>query len=97
VPLFSKPSFSYECEGDAQLKTVGKYEATGPGRDIPDKAPDNLLLATWNVANLGLQERRAEDCQLSAEIVSWFDVVALHVGAAGTLPSSERTEACLGC
>jgi hypothetical protein len=91
VPLFSKPSFSYECEGDAQLKT-----ATGPGRDIPDKAPDNLFLETWNVANLGLQKRRAEDCQLSAEIVSWFDVVALQV-AAGTLPSSERTEACLGC
>jgi hypothetical protein len=96
VPLFPKPSFSYECEGDAQLKTVGKYEATGPGRDIPDKAPDNLLLATWNVANLGLHERRAEGCQLSAEIVSWFDVVAFR-RAAGTLPSSERTEACLGC
>jgi endonuclease/exonuclease/phosphatase family metal-dependent hydrolase len=37
-----------------------------------------LLVATWNVANLGVQERREKDYLLIAEIVSWFDLVAMQ-------------------
>jgi hypothetical protein len=37
-----------------------------------------LLVATWNVANLGVQERREKDYRLIAELVSWFDLVAMQ-------------------
>lgn len=37
----------------AQINALREYEATKPGRGIPDKASDRLLLATWNIANLG--------------------------------------------
>jgi len=54
------------------------YEQTKPGRNIPNKAPDRLLVASWNVANLGLQERRDKDYQIIAEMISWFDLVAIQ-------------------
>jgi endonuclease/exonuclease/phosphatase family metal-dependent hydrolase len=37
-----------------------------------------LLLATWNIANLGLQQRRDNDYKLIAEMLSWFDLVAIQ-------------------
>jgi hypothetical protein len=37
-----------------------------------------LLVATWNVANLGLQKRTDADHALIAEILRWFDLVAVQ-------------------
>ena len=47
-------------------------------RLIPARAADRLLVATWNIANFGAQERRDQDRALIAEIVSWFDLVAIQ-------------------
>jgi hypothetical protein len=78
VPPFPKPTFAYDYQVDAQVKALRDYERTKLGRSIPDKQADNLLLATWNIANLGVQERRDKDYRLIAEILSWFDVVAVQ-------------------
>jgi endonuclease/exonuclease/phosphatase family metal-dependent hydrolase len=78
MPPFPKPLFSYEYDVEAQLSALHEHEATKPGRDIPDKAADRLLVATWNIANLGVQDRRDKDYRLLAEIIGWFDVVALQ-------------------
>lgn len=61
MPPFPEPSFEYEYNVQAQINALREYEATKPGRDIPDKAPNRLLIATWNIANLGRpkQDRRA--------------------------------------
>lgn len=47
-------------------------------RQVPARSRDRLLLATWNIANLGLHERREEDHRLIAEILGWFDLVAVQ-------------------
>ncbi len=75
MPPFPKPTFSYEYRPSSQLGALRAYKGT---RAIPDKAADRLLVATWNVANLGVQERRDKDHLLIAEIIGWFDLVALQ-------------------
>ena len=47
-------------------------------RGVPERAPDRLLLATWNVANFDIQHREPAHFDLIAEMVSWFDIVALQ-------------------
>ena len=66
---FPKPAFSYEYEVDAQIAALREYEQTKPGRAIPPKTADRILIATWNIANLGVQERRDKDYRLIAEIL----------------------------
>lgn len=78
MPSFPKPSFPFSYDVATELAAIRQYRDTKPGRQIPAKAPDRLLLATWNIANLGLQERRDQDYQLLAELIGWFDLVALQ-------------------
>jgi hypothetical protein len=80
MPPFPRPSFEYDYSVQAQINALREYEATKPGRDIPDKAADRLLIATWNIANLGRpgQDRRPKDFMLIAELISWFDLVAVQ-------------------
>ena len=39
---------------------------------------DKLLIATWNIANLGVQQRSDGDHAILAEMISWFDLVAIQ-------------------
>ena len=78
MPPFPKPSFSYNYRLQTQLAALRRYRETQPGRAVPDKAADRLLVATWNVANLGVQKRSEADYKLIAEIITWFDLVALQ-------------------
>ena len=73
---------------------------TQPGRAIPAKDANRLLLATWNIANLGAQDRGPKDYALLAEVISWFDLVAVQEvknnrrgldGLMAELPASWRT------
>ena len=80
MPVFPKPRTSYDYRLEAQLKALRGYPKR-PGkkdRAIPPRTRNRLLLASWNIANLGLQERREKDYALIAEIVGWFDVVAIQ-------------------
>ncbi|AKH21929.1 endonuclease/exonuclease/phosphatase family protein [Sedimenticola thiotaurini] len=52
--------------------------STKASRGIPSKAADRLLVATWNLTNFGLQQRTDDDLALMAEIISWFDLVAIQ-------------------
>jgi endonuclease/exonuclease/phosphatase family metal-dependent hydrolase len=78
VPPFPKPSFDYDYQLDSQLSALRHWRDVEPGRTIPAKSPGRLLLATWNIANLGVQLRRAQDYRLIAEILSWFDLIAVQ-------------------
>ena len=78
MPPFPKPAFEYDYEVDAQIAALRAYEQTKPGRAIPPKQSDRVLIATWNIANLGVQERRDKDYQLLAQILGWFDLIALQ-------------------
>lgn len=78
MPPFPKPAFDYVYDPAAELRALRRFRRTEPGRAIPAKTSDRLLLATWNIANLGVQERLDSDYRLIAEIVSWFDLVAVQ-------------------
>jgi endonuclease/exonuclease/phosphatase family metal-dependent hydrolase len=75
---FPKPSVIFNYNPADEIAALRAYEQTATGRDIPDKAPDRLLLASWNIANLGVQERRDEDYHLIADLISWFDLIAIQ-------------------
>jgi endonuclease/exonuclease/phosphatase family metal-dependent hydrolase len=78
MPAFPKPSFPFTYHVNAERRALREHRDISEGRAIPAKASKRLLLATWNIANLGAQERRPDDYALLAEIVSWFDLVALQ-------------------
>jgi endonuclease/exonuclease/phosphatase family metal-dependent hydrolase len=67
------PSFSYTLETERQALL-----ATKAHRGIPQKAVDKLLTATWNLTNFGVQIRTDDDCAVMAEVISWFDFVAIQ-------------------
>ncbi len=78
MPSFPKPKFEFEYEAGIEIKRLRSYRDTKPGRLIPPKDKSRLLVASWNVANLGEQKRRDPDHELIAEIMRWFDLVAVQ-------------------
>jgi endonuclease/exonuclease/phosphatase family metal-dependent hydrolase len=77
---FPKPRTSYDYDLARERKALRDYprQLGKEDRAIPAKKQDRLLLATWNIANLGVQERREKDYKLIAEILGWFDLVAIQ-------------------
>jgi hypothetical protein len=63
---FPLPTTNYDYDLDTELDALRRYERTEPGRDIPDKSENHVLVATWNIANLGVQKRRTKDYRLIA-------------------------------
>lgn len=78
VPAFEKPSFSYNYHVGAQITALQSHEAHASERAIPNRSSTRHRVASWNIANLGLQDRRAKDYQLIAELVCWFDLLAIQ-------------------
>lgn len=100
MPSFPKPSFRFNYRASTEIQRLRKYRNTKPGRYIPQKSNKRLLIATWNIANLGEQKRRDKDHRILAEIISWFDIIALQEvkdnlsglrGIQNYLPGSYRT------
>lgn len=75
MPDFVKPDFPYTVDLAGELHRLRSHRET---RLIPTRKTGRLLAATWNVANFGTQEREPEHLELIAEIISWFDLVALQ-------------------
>ncbi|MCB1123207.1 MAG: hypothetical protein KJT03_16755 [Verrucomicrobiae bacterium] len=67
------PPFSYTFAPERNA-----LRSTKALRGIPDKSANTLLAATWNLTNFGEQQRTLNDFKLMAEIISWFDLVAIQ-------------------
>jgi endonuclease/exonuclease/phosphatase family metal-dependent hydrolase len=78
VPPFPEPDFEYEY--DLPTERTALREWRDDERHVPGKAPDRLLIATWNVANLGHpgQPRTDDDYGVIGELLSWFDLVTVQ-------------------
>lgn len=72
---FKKPVFSFPFTLQAEKQQLLAHKIT---RNIPAKNSTQLLLCTWNIANLGLHNRANDHYQLIAEILSWFDIIAIQ-------------------
>lgn len=75
MPPFPKPAFRYDYSLTRERNSLRKHRLA---RRIPDHPRDRVMVATWNLANLGVQKRRDKDYALIAEIISWFDLVAVQ-------------------
>lgn len=78
MPVFAKPRFPYTFDVAAEQRALRHYRDHEPGRQIPRRRNDRLLLASWNLANLGAQAREPRHYALIAEVINWFDLVALQ-------------------
>ncbi len=67
------PEFTYNVSEQIQALRINKAY-----RAIPDKHANTMLGATWNLTNFGVQLRSQDDIQLMAEIISWFDLIAIQ-------------------
>ena len=61
-----KPRTSWDYELEDELAALRAHREE---REIPAKATSRLLMATWNIANLGVQKRREQDLRLIAEML----------------------------
>jgi endonuclease/exonuclease/phosphatase family metal-dependent hydrolase len=75
MPVFPKPTVAYTYSVATEVQRLRQHKQV---RAIPAKTADTLLIGTWNIANLGAQARRASDHELIAEVLSWFDVIAVQ-------------------
>jgi endonuclease/exonuclease/phosphatase family metal-dependent hydrolase len=75
MPDFPKPTVSFTFNTNTELAALRAHKQT---RGIPAKTANSLLVATWNIANLGTQDREARHYSLIAEILSWFDLIAIQ-------------------
>ncbi|NLT05155.1 MAG: endonuclease/exonuclease/phosphatase family protein [Solirubrobacterales bacterium] len=75
MPALRKPRFDYRYQLKTELEALREHATL---RRVPTRKADRLLVATWNVANLGVHKRRPKDYALLSEVVGWFDVVALQ-------------------
>ncbi len=75
MPAFPKPKFVYDFDVNHEIQSLLAHKSS---RQIPEKKDDKLLIATWNIANLGLQKRWNEHYKIIAEVLSWFDVIAIQ-------------------
>ncbi|MBW1802457.1 MAG: endonuclease/exonuclease/phosphatase family protein [Deltaproteobacteria bacterium] len=73
MPSFGRPDphFNYNLAAEkAAIKSWFEH------RHVPESQPHRLLLASWNIANLGEQKRDARDLKLIAFLLSRFDLIA---------------------
>lgn len=68
-----RPAFTYSLA--TQRNALRRQKQV---RSVPDRTSNKLLVATWNLTNLGVQNRSDNDLKLMAEIISWFDLVAVQ-------------------
>jgi len=48
-------------------------------RRIPSPGqPGTVLIATWNIANLGVHKRRGSDLKVIAAVLGWFEIIAVQ-------------------
>jgi len=73
-----RPSRPFVYDWRAEVAALRAYRDNKPGRKIPAKQADRALAATWNLTNFGVQKRRRSDIRVMAEIISWFDIVAVQ-------------------
>jgi len=66
---FPKPEFDIDFNIEAEKRALRRYRDHEEGRRIPRRNNLNLLLGSWNIANLGTQDRQPRHYALIAEII----------------------------
>ena len=77
MPAIEHPGFEFDYDVQEELKAIRRHQLH---RGIPERQHDNLLIASWNLSNLGdvAQQRSTSDLALMAEILRPFDLIAVQ-------------------
>lgn len=75
MPAFPKPKFVFDFDVQEEFNHLNAHKIK---RGIPPKSSDKLLIASWNIANLGLQNRWREHYEILAHIIEWYDLIAIQ-------------------
>ena len=78
MPSFPRPDFHFDFDVNAEKRALRNYRDHKNGRFIPKRKDTNLLLASWNIANFGAQDREERHYELIAEMINWYDLVAVQ-------------------
>jgi endonuclease/exonuclease/phosphatase family metal-dependent hydrolase len=65
--------YDYDVDHEVSALESARKEAR-----VPRRKSGRLLVASWNIARLGGNERRDEDYKLLATMIGWFELVALQ-------------------
>jgi endonuclease/exonuclease/phosphatase family metal-dependent hydrolase len=80
----TRPRPEHHYDADAEIASLIQYRDATPenpanNRNIPAPGQQGaVLIASWNIANLGVHRRRDSDFRVIAEILSWFEIVAIQ-------------------
>ncbi len=80
----AKPNPEFVYDPQTEIDRLKAYRDAVPfgsphSRAIPPPGQaGSILVATWNIANLGAHKRRDDDLRIIAEILSWFEIVAIQ-------------------
>lgn len=72
---FPKPTPALRITASSEIKALNKHFTR---RRVPKPTDHRLLLASWNIANLGVQKRTAGAQKVIAHILKRFDLVAVQ-------------------
>ncbi|MBT3305729.1 MAG: hypothetical protein HN377_04530, partial [Alphaproteobacteria bacterium] len=77
MPAIGHPGFEHDYVIDSELRHIRDHHLE---RGVPSRTPENLLIASWNLCNLGdtAQQRSAADLMLMAEVLKPFDLIAVQ-------------------
>ena len=78
MPSFPKPTIAHIVNLAKEIKALRTYRDSKPTLKIPAATGKTMRVATWNIANLGEQDREDAHLKIIAEIISWFDVIAVQ-------------------
>lgn len=68
-------TLGYGYDVDREVKAL---RAARKDAKVPTRKSGRLLIASWNIARLGANERREDDYKLLAAMIGWFELVALQ-------------------
>jgi endonuclease/exonuclease/phosphatase family metal-dependent hydrolase len=80
----TRPSPEHDYDPQIEIENLIRHRDATPAnpaasRNIPPPGqPGKVLIASWNIANLGVHKRRPIDFTVIAEILGWFEIVALQ-------------------
>lgn len=75
MPSHAKPSPAFNYTFTTERDALRSHKTV---REIPDKSAGTMLAASWNLTNFGEQKRSDNDLKLMAEVISWFDLIAIQ-------------------
>ena len=75
MPSFPRPRPDLVYDLATEKAAIDSWFAR---RNVPGSTGGRLLLASWNIANLGEQKRDPQDLELIAHIMSRFDLIAVQ-------------------